>query len=118
MPFIFLFLTTGGVILRPHDFGVAVEPGAKNASIVDIFWGIGFILIAWIAFSLTPQGYLPRKQLIAILVTIWGWRLASAHRHSELGHSLKTIVMQNGARRMAGAGGGFHSFKYFCFKAF
>jgi Predicted membrane protein len=48
----------------------------KNASIIDIFWGIIFILIAWLAFALTPQGYLPRKQLLCTLVTIWGLRLA------------------------------------------
>jgi len=47
----------------------------KNASIVDIFWGIGFIIVTWMAFALT-QGYLPRKQLVATLVTIWGLRLA------------------------------------------
>jgi len=48
----------------------------KNASIVDIFWGLGFTLIAWLAFTVTPQGYLPRKQLMVTLVTVWGLRLA------------------------------------------
>jgi len=47
----------------------------KNASIVDIFWGIGFIIVTWVAYRLAP-GYLPRKQLVAALVTIWGLRLA------------------------------------------
>jgi len=47
----------------------------KNASIVDIFWGIGFIIITWIAFN-KAAGYLPRKQLITTLVTVWGLRLA------------------------------------------
>ena len=45
----------------------------KNSSIVDIFWGIGFIIVTWLALA---QGYLPRKQLVATLVTIWGLRLA------------------------------------------
>lgn len=48
----------------------------RNASIVDIFWGLGFIIVTWATFALAPQGYLPRKQLIAVLVTIWGLRLA------------------------------------------
>ena len=48
----------------------------KNASIMDIFWGLGFVLIAWLTFTVTPQGYLPRRQLVAVLVTIWGLRLA------------------------------------------
>ena len=47
----------------------------KNASIVDIFWGIGFVIVTWLAFSL-GAGYIPRKQLVAVLVTIWGLRLA------------------------------------------
>ena len=34
------------------------------------------MIIAWLAYTLTPQGYLPRKQLIAALVTLWGLRLA------------------------------------------
>lgn len=48
----------------------------KNASIVDIFWGFGFVLIAWLTFTATPQGYPPRKQIMVALVTIWGLRLA------------------------------------------
>jgi steroid 5-alpha reductase family enzyme len=47
----------------------------KNSSIVDIFWGIGFVIITWLAFSL-GSGYIPRKQLVAVLVTMWGVRLA------------------------------------------
>jgi len=46
-----------------------------NASIVDIFWGIGFVVVAWFAFPFT-QGYIPRKILICSLTTIWGIRLA------------------------------------------
>jgi steroid 5-alpha reductase family enzyme len=48
----------------------------KNASIVDIFWGFGFVLVAWVAFFVTPCGYLPRKLLLLTLVTIWGLRLS------------------------------------------
>jgi steroid 5-alpha reductase family enzyme len=48
----------------------------KNAGIADIFWGIGFIVIAWTAFALASGGYLPRKNLISAMTTIWGIRLA------------------------------------------
>ncbi|HWQ83088.1 MAG TPA: DUF1295 domain-containing protein [Anaerolineales bacterium] len=48
----------------------------KNSSIVDIFWGPGFVLAAWTYFLLTPEGFLLRKLLITALVTIWGLRLA------------------------------------------
>jgi steroid 5-alpha reductase family enzyme len=52
-----------------------VSLALKNSSIVDIFWGMGFVLIAWLVFFLTPDGYLSRKLLIALLVSIWGLRL-------------------------------------------
>jgi len=48
----------------------------KDSSIVDIFWGAGFVLAAWTAFALTPNGFLGRKLLLTILVTIWGLRLS------------------------------------------
>ena len=49
----------------------------KNSSIVDIFWGAGFVIANWVYFALTPGGFAGRKWLISILVTIWGLRLSS-----------------------------------------
>ncbi len=46
----------------------------RNVTIVDSLWGLGFIIIAWLTFSLT-DGYAGRKLLIAGLVTAWGLRL-------------------------------------------
>jgi steroid 5-alpha reductase family enzyme len=46
----------------------------RDASIVDMFWGPGFVLIAWIAFALSGNTSW-RVWLIAIMVTIWGLRL-------------------------------------------
>lgn len=47
----------------------------KDASIADIFWGLGFVLIAWMTFF-QAEGYFLRKILITVLVTVWGLRLA------------------------------------------
>jgi steroid 5-alpha reductase family enzyme len=47
----------------------------RNVSIVDSLWGLGFVLIAWITFSLS-DGFIGRKTLIAVLVTLWGMRLS------------------------------------------
>ena len=47
----------------------------KNASIVDIFWGTGFVINAWLYFALA-EGFSQRNLLFAILVTIWGLRLS------------------------------------------
>jgi steroid 5-alpha reductase family enzyme len=49
----------------------------KNSSIVDIFWGAGFVIMAWVYFTLTPDGYILRKLLISAIVTIWGLRLST-----------------------------------------
>ncbi len=48
----------------------------KNSSIVDIFWGAGFVLVNWLAFALTPNGIGLRNWLIGALVTVWGLRLS------------------------------------------
>jgi steroid 5-alpha reductase family enzyme len=47
----------------------------RNASIVDTFWGLGFVLVAWVTFF-AATGYIGRRFLLAGLVTIWGVRLA------------------------------------------
>lgn len=47
----------------------------KNAGIVDIFWGPGFVLAAGVYFFSTPDGFLTRKLFILALVAIWGLRL-------------------------------------------
>jgi steroid 5-alpha reductase family enzyme len=46
-----------------------------NASIVDIVWGFGFVVVAWVSW-LTVDGYRPRQHLLVALSTIWGLRLA------------------------------------------
>jgi steroid 5-alpha reductase family enzyme len=47
----------------------------KNASIIDIFWGLGFVVVADMSFVLA-DGFLARKILMSALVTIWGLRLS------------------------------------------
>ena len=46
----------------------------KNVSIVDIFWGLGFVIAAGFFFIKT-EGYHPRKLILMSLVAIWGMRL-------------------------------------------
>lgn len=48
----------------------------RDASIVDIFWGLGFVIQGWFYFFNSPHGFLPRKLLLITLVTLWGLRLA------------------------------------------
>jgi steroid 5-alpha reductase family enzyme len=48
----------------------------KNTSIVDIFWGSGFVLANWIYVALAPGDFVGRKVVLSALVTIWGLRLS------------------------------------------
>src|SRR5262245_52086781 len=75
MPFINLVGITGILILSLMTLLWLVSLPLKNASIVDIFWGLGFIVIAWTAYMLASGGYLPRKNLICGMTTLWGLRL-------------------------------------------
>ncbi len=76
MDFPWLFLILGSVILGMMILLWLLSLVLKNSSIVDIFWGTGFVIVTWMAFLLTPDGFEARKWLLAILVTIWGLRLS------------------------------------------
>ncbi len=47
----------------------------KNASIVDIVWGLGFVVVAWVV-RLSADGNNARQWLLVAMVTVWGLRLA------------------------------------------
>jgi steroid 5-alpha reductase family enzyme len=47
----------------------------KNVSIVDLFWGLGFVIVNAFYFFISGDIH-ARKILLLILVTIWGLRLS------------------------------------------
>lgn len=47
----------------------------RDASIMDVLWGLGFVALAWIGL-MANGGAGPRGWLIGLLTTIWGLRLA------------------------------------------
>ncbi len=49
----------------------------RDASIVDIWWGPGFALIAAVAFALGSGGDPARRALSLALVSLWGLRLGA-----------------------------------------
>ena len=53
-----------------------VSLALRNSSIVDVFWGTGFVIANWVAFALAPDGWAARAWLIGLLVTVWGLRLS------------------------------------------
>lgn len=62
---IFIFMSAG--------FGYALLK--KRNDIVDIMWGLGFVLVAWVSFFLHGDISF-RLTLVFIAVTLWGLRLA------------------------------------------
>jgi steroid 5-alpha reductase family enzyme len=75
-PFLTIYGTAALVILGMMIALWLLSLLLKDASIVDIFWGTGFVVTAWVYFYLTPDGFITRKLLIASLSTIWGLRLS------------------------------------------
>ena len=47
----------------------------RDASIVDVWWGPGFVLIAVVSFLVTPAAPWPRRMLLTTLTALWGIRL-------------------------------------------
>jgi len=77
----------------------------RNSSIVDIFWGLGFVLLNGVAFALAPQGFLARKALLTVLVTLWGLRVAS-QLAERAGTPLDLPGMGGDGRGVPGRAGG------------
>lgn len=76
MAFFTIYLTAGAVIITLLTLLWLFSLALKNASIIDVAWGLGFVISAWLYFALTPDGAWPRKLLLCALVSIWGLRLA------------------------------------------
>lgn len=76
MNFLPIYLIIGLIILVLMTFLWLISLKLKNSSIVDIFWGTGFVILTWIAFLLTPEGFLTRKLILSLLLTVWGLRLS------------------------------------------
>ena len=47
----------------------------RDASIADVCWGLGFVLLAWLYCLLSPA-LTPRSWVVAALITVWGARLS------------------------------------------
>jgi steroid 5-alpha reductase family enzyme len=47
----------------------------RDAGIIDVFWGLGFVVVAWFYFFRT-DAFTVRKVLTVALVSLWGLRLS------------------------------------------
>ncbi len=61
----------------------------RNNSIVDIAWGLGFVLISWVLVAWTSAADGAGAQLlaVAVLVSIWGVRLSWHIGRRNIGHA-------------------------------
>ncbi len=75
MTFIQIYLQTLLIILIMMTLLWIVSLKLRNVSIVDLFWGFGFVL-AGAFYFLKAEGLEARKILILAIVTIWGLRLS------------------------------------------
>ncbi len=63
----------------------AISVAIKDASIVDLAWGFGFVVVAWVAF-VAGDSTGARTVLAPILASVWGLRLALYLAKRNLGH--------------------------------
>jgi steroid 5-alpha reductase family enzyme len=79
-----IFLASGVAIAALMVTVWVVSLIARDASLVDLVWGLGFVIVAWVA-HLVGDGEASRSLLIAVLVTIWGLRLSGYLTWRNLG---------------------------------
>jgi steroid 5-alpha reductase family enzyme len=67
----------------------------RDVSIIDVAWGLGFVVIGWVCFAL-GHGNHDRRLLLAILVTLWGARLAThiGRRNARRGEDRRYAAMR------------------------
>jgi len=75
MTFFQIYLIALVVILMMMTFLWLISIRLRNVSIVDLFWGFGFVLTT-IVYFLKTDGYESRKILLLTMVIIWGLRLS------------------------------------------
>jgi len=76
MNFLPLWLNAGFTILILMTLLWLLSLAIRNSSIVDIFWGAGFVITYWSAAWINPGEISGRTFLLGALVTLWGLRLS------------------------------------------
>ncbi|MEI6695655.1 MAG: DUF1295 domain-containing protein [Bacteroidota bacterium] len=75
MTFIQIYLMALMTIMIMMSFLWIISIPLKNVSIVDMFWGLGFVVVC-ILYFLKSDGLEIRKILLLCMVIIWGLRLS------------------------------------------
>lgn len=69
-----IYLTIGLVVLVYMMIWYSISLVLRRNDVADIAWGLGFVVVSWISFFLSP--HIERGLLVAALVTLWGTRLS------------------------------------------
>jgi len=70
-----LALVSAAAIVALMVGGWALSVAVRDASIVDSFWSLGFVVVAAVALVAGP-GLIERRLLVFALVAVWGVRLS------------------------------------------
>lgn len=91
-----LLVATATVIVASVVLLWLVSLLVRNASIIDLFWGFGFVVIAWVAWLVLAGDGSNRRLLLLVLVTVWGIRLAGylTWRNSGKGEDFRYQAMR------------------------
>jgi steroid 5-alpha reductase family enzyme len=76
MTFLHLFLVLASAVLLYMTVFFCIAYIRKDNSIVDVAWGLGFVMIAIVSFILSGDFY-SREILIVAMTSLWGLRLAT-----------------------------------------
>lgn len=79
MSFLELAAVAGGAVAAGALLLWLVSLARRDASLVDRFWGLGFVVVATLG-AVWGAGRPERRALVAVLVALWGVRL-SLHIH-------------------------------------
>lgn len=69
------YLTLAIVLFAYMSLWFVISLIKKRNDVADIAWGLGFMLMAWLSFFYSENSG-PRGLIVAVLVSIWGFRLA------------------------------------------
>ncbi|MBN2481933.1 MAG: DUF1295 domain-containing protein [Bacteroidales bacterium] len=75
MTFIQIYLIALATIMSMMFILWIISIWIKNVSIVDLFWGFGFVVVCFI-YYLKTGGFEIRKVLLLTMVCVWGLRLS------------------------------------------
>ena len=84
----------------------------KNVSIIDVFWGFGFVCVN-VFYACMSGDLTARKLLVLSLVTIWGLRLAIYLASRNYGKGEDLDIRSSEKNLDLNAIGGLVSFKHF-----